>query len=283
MSTILVIDSAVSGEASVSEGAGPRGGRRPDRAGPRPRSSTATSAATRCRTSPRRPWPACAPSPTTEAEHAARALSDDADRRAARRRHHRHRRADVQLQRPTDAARRGSTTCCAPARPSATPRPGPKGLLAGKRVIVVESRGGLYSEGPAQAFDFQEPYLRHLLGFMGLTDVTFVRAEKIGFGPEARAAAIAAATASLRGDRPGIRRRPRDAASPLRRSIAGVGHLRVQLHCRDGLLAGQELGCLAPGEAPLAATVIAAPAAATSSGASMITTASYLPKAKKNC
>ena len=78
---------------------------------------------------------------------------------------------------------------------------GPKGLLAGKRVIVVESRGGLYSEGPAQAIDFQEPYLRHLLGFMGLTDVTFVRAEKIGYGPEARAAAIAAATARAAGRR----------------------------------------------------------------------------------
>jgi FMN-dependent NADH-azoreductase len=75
---------------------------------------------------------------------------------------------------------------------------GPEGLLGGKRVIVVESRGGLYSEGPAQAVDFQEPYLRHLLGFMGLTDVTFVRAERIGYGPEARAEAIAAATATLR-------------------------------------------------------------------------------------
>jgi FMN-dependent NADH-azoreductase len=67
---------------------------------------------------------------------------------------------------------------------------GPRGLLAGKRVIVIESRGGLYSEGPAAAIDFQEPYLRHLLGFIGLTDVTFVHAEKIGYGPEARAAAL---------------------------------------------------------------------------------------------
>ena len=74
---------------------------------------------------------------------------------------------------------------------------GPQGLLAGKRVLVIESRGGLYSEGPAQAIDFQEPYLRHLLGFMGLTDVSFVHAEKIGYGPEARAAAISAATAEL--------------------------------------------------------------------------------------
>lgn len=74
---------------------------------------------------------------------------------------------------------------------------GPEGLLKGKRVIVVESRGGLYSEGPARAIDFQEPYLRHLLGFAGLTDVTFVHAEKIGYGPEARAEAIASATAAL--------------------------------------------------------------------------------------
>jgi len=74
---------------------------------------------------------------------------------------------------------------------------GPKGLLPGKRVIVIESRGGLYSEGPGQATDFQEPYLRHLLGFIGITDVTFVRAEKIGYGPEARSAAIAQAKAQI--------------------------------------------------------------------------------------
>jgi FMN-dependent NADH-azoreductase len=71
---------------------------------------------------------------------------------------------------------------------------GPKGLLPGKRVIVIESRGGLYSEGPARAIDFQEPYLRHLLGFVGITDVTFIHAEKTGFGPEARDAALSQAS-----------------------------------------------------------------------------------------
>lgn len=74
---------------------------------------------------------------------------------------------------------------------------GPEGLLGGKRVIVVESRGGLYSEGPAQAIDFQEPYLRQLLGFIGLTDVTFIRAEKIGYGPDARDQAVADSRAEL--------------------------------------------------------------------------------------
>jgi FMN-dependent NADH-azoreductase len=73
----------------------------------------------------------------------------------------------------------------------------PKGLVANRPVIVVEARGGLYSEGPAAAIDFQEGYLRHLLGFIGLTDVTFIRAEKIGYGPEARDAAIEGARAEI--------------------------------------------------------------------------------------
>jgi FMN-dependent NADH-azoreductase len=74
---------------------------------------------------------------------------------------------------------------------------GPKGLLTGKRAIVVVTRGGLYSEGPAQVMDSQEPHLRSLLGFIGITDVTFVRAEKLAFGPEAREQAIEAARAQL--------------------------------------------------------------------------------------
>lgn len=62
---------------------------------------------------------------------------------------------------------------------------GPEGLVTGKKAIVVLSRGGLYSDGPMAAFDNQEPHLRTMLGFMGVTDVTFVRAEKLGFGPDA--------------------------------------------------------------------------------------------------
>jgi FMN-dependent NADH-azoreductase len=84
--------------------------------------------------------------------------------------------------------------CCAPAKPSTIPRPARKD---GKRVVVIESRGGLYSEGPAQAIDFQESYLRHLLGFIGLTDVAFVHVEKLAFGPEAREAALASAKAKV--------------------------------------------------------------------------------------
>jgi len=68
---------------------------------------------------------------------------------------------------------------------------GPEGLCGGKKVIIASSRGGVFSAGtPTAAFDFQETYLRALFGFLGITDVTFVRAEGVAMGPEARAKAI---------------------------------------------------------------------------------------------
>jgi FMN-dependent NADH-azoreductase len=75
---------------------------------------------------------------------------------------------------------------------------GPKGLAGGKRVILVSTRGGLYSAGaPAEGLDFQETYLRAVLGFIGITDIEIVRAEGLAFGPEQRDASIAAAHASI--------------------------------------------------------------------------------------
>jgi len=54
----------------------------------------------------------------------------------------------------------------------------PQGILQGKKVYVVTSRGGAYRPStPTAHFDHQEPYLRHILGFIGLTDVTFIHAE----------------------------------------------------------------------------------------------------------
>jgi FMN-dependent NADH-azoreductase len=68
---------------------------------------------------------------------------------------------------------------------------GPEGLCGGKKVIIASSRGGVFSAGtPTAAFDFQETYLRALFGFLGITDVTFVRAEGVAMGPEARAKSI---------------------------------------------------------------------------------------------
>ncbi len=71
---------------------------------------------------------------------------------------------------------------------------GAVGLAGGKRVIIASSRGGIYSDSPA---DFQEPFLRQIFGFMGIGDVEFVRAEGIAYSPKHREDAIAAALASL--------------------------------------------------------------------------------------
>ncbi|WP_225771377.1 FMN-dependent NADH-azoreductase [Inquilinus sp. Marseille-Q2685] len=67
---------------------------------------------------------------------------------------------------------------------------GPEGLVTGKTVYLVEARGGVYSDGPYKPFDFQEPYLRHLLGFIGLTDVESIAVEGVAFGPEAAEKAV---------------------------------------------------------------------------------------------
>jgi FMN-dependent NADH-azoreductase len=74
---------------------------------------------------------------------------------------------------------------------------GPEGLMTGKKAVVIESRGGLYSDGPGAALDGQEAHIRTLLGYIGITDVTFVRAEKLGYGPAAAEAAIAEASEAL--------------------------------------------------------------------------------------
>jgi FMN-dependent NADH-azoreductase len=71
---------------------------------------------------------------------------------------------------------------------------GPEGLVKGKKVILVVARGGVYSSGPMQAYDFQEPYLRAALGFIGLTDIYVVRIEGVGMGEDALRAAMASAT-----------------------------------------------------------------------------------------
>ena len=75
---------------------------------------------------------------------------------------------------------------------------GPEGMVKGKRVILVLARGGVYSDGPAKPLDFQEPYLRAILGFIGLTDIEVVRVEGAAvsaIGPEK---AVASAMARSR-------------------------------------------------------------------------------------
>ncbi|MFC0402273.1 FMN-dependent NADH-azoreductase [Paraburkholderia rhizosphaerae] len=67
---------------------------------------------------------------------------------------------------------------------------GPEGLVKGKKVYVVSARGGKYLGTPG---DSQTPYLTTFLGFLGMTDVTFIYAEGLNMGPDAAEAALAAA------------------------------------------------------------------------------------------
>jgi len=73
---------------------------------------------------------------------------------------------------------------------------GPEGLATGKRVVIASARGGIY--GDANPADFQEAYLRQVFGFLGVTDIEFVRAEGVAYSPQHRADALAAAHASIR-------------------------------------------------------------------------------------
>jgi len=54
---------------------------------------------------------------------------------------------------------------------------GAEGLVHGKKVYVALSSGHVYSDGPMKSMDFIEPYLRTILGFIGLTDITVFRVE----------------------------------------------------------------------------------------------------------
>lgn len=74
---------------------------------------------------------------------------------------------------------------------------GPEGLAGGKRVIIASSRGGIYSEGPGKANDFQEAYLRQVFAFIGIHDAEFVRAEGLNLGADHREAAMAHAHAQI--------------------------------------------------------------------------------------
>jgi len=75
---------------------------------------------------------------------------------------------------------------------------GPKGLCGDKKVIIVSSRGGKYGPGsPTAHMDFQENYLKGVLGFLGVTDITVIRAEGIGYGPDVAKAAVEGAQAEI--------------------------------------------------------------------------------------
>ena len=75
---------------------------------------------------------------------------------------------------------------------------GAEGLSGGKRLIIASTRGGIYSEGTAAApFDFQETYLRTQFGFLGVTDIEFVRAEGLAISDDHKVEALKYAHAAI--------------------------------------------------------------------------------------
>ena len=71
---------------------------------------------------------------------------------------------------------------------------GPEGLIKGKKVYVALARGGLYRDTPA---DSQVPYLKGVLGFLGMTDVEFIYAEGLAMGAESADSAFTEADARI--------------------------------------------------------------------------------------
>ena len=73
----------------------------------------------------------------------------------------------------------------------------PHGLVHGKKLVCVTSRGADYS-GPLASLDFLEPYLRTIFGFVGIADQTFFNAQPMDVTPELRRAAFAEVIADVR-------------------------------------------------------------------------------------
>lgn len=71
---------------------------------------------------------------------------------------------------------------------------GYQGLLKDKKMLVITTRGGIYSGG---IFDFQEPYLQAIFELIGITDITFIHAENLSGGAEARQQSLALASAAI--------------------------------------------------------------------------------------
>ncbi len=71
---------------------------------------------------------------------------------------------------------------------------GPQGLLTGKRAYVLTARGGIYAGSTA---DHQEPYLRQVMGFIGIHDVEFIHAEGLNLGGDFHEKGLNQANAKL--------------------------------------------------------------------------------------
>jgi FMN-dependent NADH-azoreductase len=75
---------------------------------------------------------------------------------------------------------------------------GPQGLAGGKRVVHIQARGGVYSEGPAVDFEFTNKYLQGIMGFIGITDYHHVFVEGMAATPDKADEIFAAAEQKAR-------------------------------------------------------------------------------------
>jgi FMN-dependent NADH-azoreductase len=71
-----------------------------------------------------------------------------------------------------------------------------KGLVEGKKMLIITARGYNYQEQWAP-YDFQEPFLRTVFGFIGITDITFIHAEGLNLGEDFRADGLAKARTAI--------------------------------------------------------------------------------------
>ncbi len=72
---------------------------------------------------------------------------------------------------------------------------GPEGLLRGKAAYVFATSGGQYT---GTDLDFQTPYIRHMLGFLGIDNVHFIHAEGLAMGDEVSRTAMDEAHSTIR-------------------------------------------------------------------------------------
>jgi FMN-dependent NADH-azoreductase len=68
-----------------------------------------------------------------------------------------------------------------------------EGLAKNKKMIIACSRGGSYLAPDKQGYDFQEPYLKTIFGFVGIQDITFLTAEPMDMGQQMRQEGLSSA------------------------------------------------------------------------------------------
>ncbi|MBD2463021.1 FMN-dependent NADH-azoreductase [Oscillatoria sp. FACHB-1407] len=73
-----------------------------------------------------------------------------------------------------------------------------QGLVTNKKMLIITTRGGSYFNAPSsKQLDFQEPYLRAIFEFVGITDITFIHAENLTMGDEARERSLTTARTAI--------------------------------------------------------------------------------------